>query len=227
MIITLKLVGSNEETKISINNIDNEISIVDVFNYLMENNLSYDEVSKLMFINNGTNISNDTNYKLNNESIIHIYINDIDIKNELMKHIFNKDECNDNNTHHTDNQNDNNQNDNNQNDNNQNDNNQNDNNQNDNIIKLFSDNDFTYLLKICLTKPDLINKVSSYIINGNITTEIKIIDENDFKYNDIFLQLVELLKKLNITKDEIEMKSVMQHFEGNLNLSLRYLITKY
>ncbi len=139
-----------------------------------------------------------------------------------MKHIFNKDECNDNNTHHTDNQNDNNQN-----DNNQNDNNQNDNNQNDNIIKLFSDNDFTYLLKICLTKPDLINKVSSYIMNGNITTEIKIIDEYDFKYNDIYLQLVELLNKLNITKDEIEMKSVVQHFEGNLNLSLRYLITKY
>ncbi len=69
MIITLKLVGSNEETKISINTSinDDEVSIVDVFNYLMENNLSYDEVSKLMFINNGTNISNDTNYKLNNE----------------------------------------------------------------------------------------------------------------------------------------------------------------
>ncbi len=226
MIITLKLVGSNQETNININNNDDEVSIVDIFNYLMENNLSYDEVSKIMFINNGTNISNDTNYKLGNESIIHIFINDIDIKNELIKHIFNKDECDeeyyDTNNHSNDNQNDNNQNDN-QNDNND---NQNDN-QNDNIIKLFSDNDFTYLLKICLTKPDLINKVSSYIMNGNITTEIKIIDEYDFKYNDIYLQLVELLNKLNITKDEIEMKSVVQHFEGNLNLSLRYLITKY
>jgi len=239
MIITLKLVGTNKETNININSNNtsiNNISIVDIFNYLMENNLSYDEVSKLMFINNGTNISNDTNYKLTNESIIHIFINDNDIKKELLKYIFNKEDIkedhadnhfddNDNHSNQSDNDNDN------QNDNtndNQNDSNQNDSNHsNDNIIKLFSDNDFTYLLKICLTKPDLINKVSSYLLNGNITTEIKTVSDNDFKYNDIYLQLVELLNKLNITKDEIEMKSVVQHFDGNLNLSLRYLITKY
>jgi hypothetical protein len=212
MIITLKLVGTNKETNININNNNNtsinnnDVSIVDIFNYLMENNLSYDEVSKLMFINNGTNISNDINYKLTNESIIHIFINDFDIKKELLKYIFNKEdikeEHDDNNFDDNDNQND----------------------SNDNIIKLFSDNDFTYLLKICLTKPDLINKVSSYLLNGNITTEIKTINDNDFKYNDIYLQLVELLNKLNITKDEIEMKSVVQHFDGNLNLSLRYVL---
>jgi hypothetical protein len=208
MIITLKLVGTNKEINININTSIDNASIVDIFNYLMENNLSYDEVSKLMFINNGTNISNDTNYKLTNESIIHIFINDFDIKKELLKYIFNKEDIKE---EHDDNHFD--------------DDNQND--SNDNIIKLFSDNDFTYLLKICLTKPDLINKVSSYLLNGNITTEIKTISDNDFKYNDIYLQLVELLNKLNITKDEIEMKSVVQHFDGNLNLSLRYLITKY
>lgn len=208
MIITLKLVGTNKEINININTSIDNASIVDIFNYLMENNLSYDEVSKLMFINNGTNISNDTNYKLTNESIIHIFINDFDIKKELLKYIFNKEDIKE---EHDDNHFD--------------DDNQND--SNDNIIKLFSDNDFTYLLKICLTKPDLINKVSSYLLNGNITTEIKTINDNDFKYNDIYLQLVELLNKLNITKDEIEMKSVVQHFDGNLNLSLRYLITKY
>uniref|UniRef100_A0A6C0HUG9 Uncharacterized protein n=1 Tax=viral metagenome TaxID=1070528 RepID=A0A6C0HUG9_9ZZZZ len=211
MIITLKLVGTNKETNINItsNTSIDDVSIVDIFNYLMENNLSYDEVSKLMFINNGTNISNDTNYKLTNESIIHIFINDFDIKKELLKYIFNKEDIKE---EHDDNNFD---------------DNDNDNHSNDNIIKLFSDNDFTYLLKICLTKPDLINKVSSYLLNGNITTEIKTINDNDFKYNDIYLQLVELLNKLNITKDEIEMKSVVQHFDGNLNLSLRYLITKY
>ena len=223
MIITLKLVGTNKETNINItsNTSIDDVSIVDIFNYLMENNLSYDEVSKLMFINNGTNISNDTNYKLTNESIIHIFINDFDIKKELLKYIFNKEDIKE---EHDDNHFDDNDNHSNQSDNE----NENDSNHsNDNIIKLFSDNDFTYLLKICLTKPDLINKVSSYLLNGNITTEIKTINDNDFKYNDIYLQLVELLNKLNITKDEIEMKSVVQHFDGNLNLSLRYLITKY
>ena len=229
MIITLKLVGTFKETKININTSinTNDVSIVNIFNYLMENNLSYDEVSKLMFINNGTNISNDIDYKLSNESIIHIFINDINIKKELLKHIFNTEDIKE---EHDDNQFDSNHSEyesDSESNHSESESNDNHSDFNDNIIKLFSDNDFTYLLKICLTKPDLINKVSSYLSNGNITTEIKNIDENDFKYNDTYLQLVELLNKLNITKDEIEMKSVVDHFDGNLNLSLRYLLTKY
>lgn len=233
MIITLKLVGTFKETKININTSinTNDVSIVNIFNYLMENNLSYDEVSKLMFINNGTNISNDIDYKLSNESIIHIFINDIDIKKELLKHIFNtediKEEYDDNHFESNDNHSEYKSDSEYESDSESNHSDSNHSDFNDNIIKLFSDNDFTYLLKICLTKPDLINKVSSYLSNGNITTEIKTISENDFKYNDTYLQLVELLNKLNITKDEIEMKSVVEHFDGNLNLSLRYLLTKY
>ena len=237
MIITLKLVGTFKETKININTSinTNDVSIVNIFNYLMENNLSYDEVSKLMFINNGTNISNDIDYKLSNESIIHIFINDIDIKKELLKHIFNtediKEEYDDNhfesNDNHSEYKSDSEYESDSESNHSESESNDNHSDFNDNIIKLFSDNDFTYLLKICLTKPDLINKVSSYLSNGNITTEIKTISENDFKYNDTYLQLVELLNKLNITKDEIEMKSVVEHFDGNLNLSLRYLLTKY
>ena len=77
MIIRLKLVGTNDETNITIDK--DEVSVIDIFNYLMENDLSYDEVSKLMFIHNGKNISNDTNYKLNDYNIIHIFVNDIHI----------------------------------------------------------------------------------------------------------------------------------------------------
>jgi hypothetical protein len=206
MIFRLKLVGSNDETNIIIDN--DEVSIVDIFNYLMENNLSYDEVSKIMFIHNGKNISNDTNYILNENDIIHIFTNNVKVKNELNKYIFNKEleEQDDiefeklsieETIQH-----------------------------NDEIIKLFSDTDFTYLLKICLTKPELINKVSCYLSNGDITTEIKHTDI-DFKYNDVYLQLIEILEKINIKKDESEIKSVIQHFNGCLNLSLRYLLTKY
>jgi len=215
MIIKLKLVGNNNEIDIIINK-DN-VCITDIYNYLMENDLSFDEVSKIMFIHNGKDITNDTSTVMIDDNIhIHLFVKDAKVKNELLINIFNKakddieiDFSNDNiddtkelvkedvNKH------------------------------NETIVELFNDNDFTYLLKICLSKPDLINKVSSYLLNGNITTEIKKISNNDFKYPEIYINLVELLNKLNVNKTELEMKSTIQHFKGNLNLSLRYLLTKY
>ena len=225
MIIKLKLVGTNEECTINLEN--DKITIIDIFNYLMENNLSYDEVSKLMFIHNGKNITNDTNTiyeNIDDDPLnIHIFVTDGHIKNELLKYIFNNnfDDTFDNeslepieldkpiiqkqNMHIELSLEDLNK-------------------KNNEIVNLFSDNDFTYLLKICLTKPDLINKVSSYLLNGNITTDIQDINNDEFKYPEIYINLVELLNKLNISKEENEIKSVIQHFEGNLNLALRYLL---
>ncbi len=205
MIIRLKLVGSNEETDININS--DRYTITDIFNYLMEHNLSYDEVSKIKFFCNGKNISNDINtINIVAEDIIpkiHMYVNDDFIKNELIKYIFNNEVKEDyeeltseeNNKH------------------------------NEEIIKLFSDSDFTYLLKICLTKPELINKVSSYISNGNITTEIKNIQNDEFKYPEIYIKIINILEKLNIFKNELEIKSIINHFEGNINLTLRFVFS--
>ncbi len=205
MIIRLKLVGSNEETDININS--DRYTITDIFNYLMEHNLSYDEVSKIKFFCNGKNISNDINtINIVAEDIIpriNMYVNDDFIKNELIKYIFNNEVKEDyeeltseeNNKH------------------------------NEEIIKLFSDSDFTYLLKICLTKPELINKVSSYISNGNITTEIKNIQNDEFKYPEIYIKIINILEKLNIFKNELEIKSIINHFEGNINLTLRFVFS--
>jgi hypothetical protein len=93
------------------------------------------------------------------------------------------------------------------------------------IIELFLDEDFTYLLKICLNKPELLNKVTSYITNGNISFEIKDINKEDFKYQKEYQELQELLNKVNIDiNNEILLMSVLQHFEGNLNLALRLII---
>ena len=218
MIIKLKLVGNNDDTTIHIDK-DN-FCITDIYNYLMEHNLSFDEVSKIMFIHNGKDITNDTTVIIKEHNInIHLFVKDAKVRNELLINIFNKEETileieNDSLELIDDikklsiedvKKN------------------------NEDIVELFNDTDFTYLLKICITKPDLINKVSSYLLNGNITTEIKNIDNNDFKYDDTYLQLNELLTKNNllINKSELEIKSTIQHFEGNLNLSLRYLLTKY
>jgi hypothetical protein len=214
MIIKLKLVGNNEETNIHIDK--DTFTITDIFNYLMEHDLSFNEVSKIMFIHNGKDISNDTNIIVEENINIHLFVRDIKVKNELLIHIFNKE------TNFLDVENYSNEL-----------SEEDVNKHNKSIIELFNDNDFTYLLKICLTKTDLINKVSSYLLNGDITTEIKKINIDDFSYeyyNDTYLQLNEILNKHNLLinkKTELEIKSVIQHFEGNLNLSLRYLLTKY
>jgi len=204
MIIKLKLVGTNEETNININDKD-RFKDSEIFTYLIENNLSYDEVSKIKIFNNGRTILNDpSNISIVADGIIpifHIYTTEPNIKSELIKHIFNKSNDVESDILESINK------------------------HNEEIIKLFSDHDFTYLLKICLTKPDLINKVSGYLLNGNITTEIKNINNDDFKYDDIYDNLIEMLNSLNINKDENIIKSVIQHFEGNINLSLRYLLT--
>jgi len=214
MIIKLKLVGNNEETNIHIDK--DTFTITDIFNYLMEHDLSFNEVSKIMFIHNGKDISNDTNIIVEENINIHLFVRDIKVKNELLIHIFNKEtnflEVENYSNESTE---------------------EDVNKHNKSIIELFNDNDFTYLLKICLTKPDLINKVSSYLLNGDITTEIKKINIDDFSYeyyNDTYLQLNEILNKHNLLinkKTELEIKSTIQHFGGNLNLSLRYLLTKY
>ena len=49
--------------------------------------------------------------------------------------------------------------------------------------------------------------------------------KGEFKYNDELIQIVELLNKLNKEYNENKLKSIINHFEGNLNLSIRYIIT--
>ncbi len=211
--ISLKLVSYNIDKLININK--DSITMLDIFSYLMENGMLMTEISQIMFINNGKNITNDLvtlfNGTAENPLIIHIFTNKLEIKNEIIKQIFMNDvppyeEINSNeisqdeiNTIVSEN--------------------------NIKTIELFADKDFVYLLNICHNKPELINKVSSYLTNGNITNfEIKEI--NNFNYENEFIKLVELLNSINKQFDENELKSTLQHFEGNLNLSLRYILNK-
>jgi hypothetical protein len=229
--ISLKLVGNYNE--IIINNEKNEITILDIFNYLLKNNLSFNEVTKIKFIHNGKNITDDTcaKYKGTDSEpfILHMYTNSSDVKVEILKNIYNYNqdklskyinlEPNNDNDNQTEGS----------------DYNNSDiipeeiNKQNDEVIKLFSDKDFTYLLKICLEKPELINTVTSYITNGNITFQIKILEQDEeFNYTNEYIKIIELLNQMNINIDDNNyIKSIIQHFEGHLNLSLRYILNTY
>lgn len=225
--VSLKLVSNYNE--IIINYEKNEITILDIFNYLLKNDLSFNEISKITFIHNGKNITDDTcvKYKGTEDDpfILHMYTNNIDVKVEILKNIYNQDKLDE--IDLSDNISNN----------NSDDNNQEDliednitpeeiNKQNEEVIKLFSDKDFAYLLKICLEKPDLVNTVTSYITNGHITFQIKTSEQDkEFNYPNEYIKIIELLNQLNINiTNEDYIKSIIQHFEGHLNLSLRYIL---
>jgi hypothetical protein len=88
------------------------------------------------------------------------------------------------------------------------------------IIKQFEDPDFVTLLRICNTKPQLLGLVNNYMMSGTVVEPIEpisSIDASEFKYNEE----LEMLEKLGYTGNIV--KSVIIHFNGHLNLCIRYL----
>ncbi len=235
--VSLKLVGNSNDILIKI--AKDEITVLDIISFFLENNMPMTQISQIMFINNGKNITNDTSAVFTgtdeNPLIIHLFTNRLEIKNEIIKYIFSNDESNElnelngliqldippysiceaNRIGHTDINTD------------YEDISKEETNKNNlKLVELFSDKDFVYLLNIIINKPELINKATNYILNGNISSEIKIINEDEFKYPNELSQLFELLNTINKELDVSQLKSIIQHFEGNLNLSLRYILNK-
>jgi tRNA-dihydrouridine synthase len=98
---------------------------------------------------------------------------------------------------------------------------------NTNIVTLFSDTDFVNLLRIILNKPHLLNIASSYIQHGNVV-EVKISDshETTFTFMEQYNTIMDILKRLNVNIEgvEDEVKNLLCHFKGHINLTLRSLL---
>ena len=89
------------------------------------------------------------------------------------------------------------------------------------IITQFQDPDFCNLLRIALVKPQLIGLVNSYLMNGNISEKIQITDCSDFQYDDEYNKL----DNLGFLTNDVNMtKSILTHFKGHLNMSIRYIL---
>ena len=215
--LLLKLVNNSIDKLITIDKA--YITLFDIHFYLISNNMHLNEIEQIMFVNNGKNLDKEC-HSINgtdeSPAIIHMYTNNKKIKDELIKNVFtnkpenlreilNKSEEDDFEEVSQEEQHKNNL----------------------KTIELLSDKDFVYLLNIIINKPELINIASSYIINGNIIKTFKLEEiEGEFKYNDELIEIVKLLNKLNNRDyDENKLKSIINHFEGNLNLSIRYIIT--
>jgi hypothetical protein len=95
---------------------------------------------------------------------------------------------------------------------------------NNNIVKLFSDKDFTDLLRIILNKPHLLNIASSYIQHGDVVKVDSV--ASDFTYIEQYDKVIDIMEKLNvdIIGFEDEIKSLLFHFKGHINLTLRSIL---
>uniref|UniRef100_A0A6C0J8E0 Uncharacterized protein n=1 Tax=viral metagenome TaxID=1070528 RepID=A0A6C0J8E0_9ZZZZ len=100
------------------------------------------------------------------------------------------------------------------------------------IIKNFQDKDFVNLLKICIEKPHLLKLVKSYISHGDIVSQPDFScdynnDDNQFNYTESFEFLKLLINDMNIDISMDETNKILKHFNGHLNLSMRYIFNKY
>jgi len=89
---------------------------------------------------------------------------------------------------------------------------------------LFGNNDFVFLLKIYLNKPELFKTFYKYISSGNILINGK---ENNKEISTEELNInVQIILNLNLgfTQDEIEF--ALKYTGNHLNLSIRYLLFK-
>ena len=217
-ILVLKLVGYNSLENYIIRLSKLSFNLNDIYTILIEKGMTHKELSDVKFICKGNNINNnfDIVYNLeeNEEQLIYIYTSNKLIQFEFIKHIFCKTSSEDDTPEevdvltkeridkiNTD------------------------------IIKSFQDPDFVNLLRICINKPALLNQVSSYLMNGNIIIQNSDIQNLDiqnlenFQYQDIYDELISIFAKINYENyTEQIVKSVLIHFNGHLNLSLRYIL---
>ncbi len=215
--IILKLVGypvSDYDIDVE----ENNFKVSDLISFLIEKGMSFQELREIKFIHAGKNIEEDITkvYILDKDEnfTIYLYTNNIDIKKELAKNLFDsnddeeieapkKEPLPDKKEEHIELTK-----------------------INMDTIKLFQEPDFVYLLNICINKPEYFNKIASYISHGNITNEIKMIEINDFKYNEEYDNIIHILQSINYNKiDENYIKNIINHFEGNINLTIRYIIS--
>ncbi len=198
--IILKLVGQLKNDYI-IKSSTFDFKIADLKKCLSVKNILEEEFNKIRFISNGSTINDFEEELVSHEKpeiIIYLFVTDKELLNKIILNIFTNEIEQDNISVI---------------------------NTNINTIEQFKDPEFLLLLRICIFKPEYFNKISNYITNGNISYKIKMISEEDFTYHTELEELKLILLNINIHKYDMQLISILQHFEGNINMSLRYIIS--
>ncbi len=198
--VILKLVGQLKNDYI-IKTSSFEFTIDDLKKCLKSKNISEEEFEKIKLISNGSTLNNSNNLLTIDKTDITIYllVTEKELLTKLIFNIFNDTLNEELNELSMD--------------------------TNNHTIELFKDPYFLTLLRICISKPDYLNKVANFITNGNISYKINTINREDFNYHAELEKFKTMLLNINIHDDELELMSILQHFDGNINLSLRYIIS--
>lgn len=94
--------------------------------------------------------------------------------------------------------------------------------QNKKTIELFKNENFRNLMRIFNDEPDIFKTFASYITHGDVCLDAFDNDNNDNDYSNE----LEHIKSLNIDIDDELILETLKRFNGHMNLSLRYLLTK-
>lgn len=97
---------------------------------------------------------------------------------------------------------------------------------NDKLCEYFEDKDFINLLNIVKKNPEYLQLVNAYLSNGDIKEKIDIknINFDEFNYNDEYKLLEEKLSSNLSNWDETLVKKLLTEYDGNVNLTARYLL---
>ena len=99
------------------------------------------------------------------------------------------------------------------------------------IIEKFKDKDFVNLLKICVEKPHLLKAVKSYISHGDVISKPDLeninINTSQINYTKSLEFLKLLITDMNININIDDTIKILIHFNGHLNLSMRYIFNNY
>jgi hypothetical protein len=92
-------------------------------------------------------------------------------------------------------------------------------------IKLFSDPDFTFLMKLYVKRPELFATLSQYISHGDLVIDsfgkyISLDDETKSKYEIVFKEI----KKLDLNVDDNIINEKIVKYKGHLNLIIRDIL---
>lgn len=103
------------------------------------------------------------------------------------------------------------------------------NNQDNSIDDYIYDNDFKFLLNIFLNKPNLFSKLSQYVNSGDIITKLPVDNSEQYHNNNILnINMINILEQYNdncnLGFSTEYLHKILQKFDNNLNLSLRYLV---
>jgi hypothetical protein len=94
------------------------------------------------------------------------------------------------------------------------------------LCDYFKDKDFINLLNIIKTKPEYLEMVNSYLSHGDIIDEIDFgsIEIENFEYTEQYNILMNNLMPNICEWDEEKVKKILIKFEGNVNLTSRYIL---